>query len=76
MAVILSQMFQHEPNALMGRLYLKAKVYELFSLYFNPTNNPILPNVLFWQMRKMFEKSTKPNKLWLSAWQSLRVCQY
>ena len=36
MAVILSQMFQHEPNALMGRLYLKAKVYELFSLYFNP----------------------------------------
>ena len=36
MAVILSQMFQHETDALMGRLYLKAKVYELFSLYFNP----------------------------------------
>lgn len=36
MAVILSQMFQHQPDALMGRLYLKAKVYELFSLYFNP----------------------------------------
>ena len=32
MAVILSQMFQHEPDALMGRLYLKAKVYELFIL--------------------------------------------
>ena len=39
MAVILSQMFQHEPNALMGRLYLKAKVYELFSclLYTSPS---------------------------------------
>ncbi|MCH1384707.1 MAG: AraC family transcriptional regulator [Flavobacteriaceae bacterium] len=36
MAVILSQMLQHESDALMGRLYLKAKVYELFSLYFNP----------------------------------------
>lgn len=36
MAVVLSQMLQNDSDALMGRLYLKAKVYELFSLYFNP----------------------------------------
>lgn len=36
MAVVLSQILQHQPNALMGRLYLKGKVYELLSLYFNP----------------------------------------
>ncbi len=36
MAVVLSQMFQYAPNAIMGRLYLKAKVYELLSLYFDP----------------------------------------
>ena len=37
MAVVLSQILQHQPNALMSRLYLKGKVYELLSLYFNPT---------------------------------------
>ena len=37
MAVVLSQMLQNDSDALMGRLYLKAKAYELFSLYFNPT---------------------------------------
>jgi len=37
MAVALSQILQHQPNALMSRLYLKGKVYELLSLYFNPT---------------------------------------
>lgn len=37
MAVVLSQILQHHPNALMSRLYLKGKVYELLSLYFNPT---------------------------------------
>ena len=37
MAVVLSQMLQNDSDALMGRLYLKAKVYELFSLYFNPS---------------------------------------
>lgn len=37
MAVVLSQVLQHQPNALMSRLYLKGKVYELLSLYFNPT---------------------------------------
>lgn len=36
MAVALSQILQHQPNALMSRLYLKGKVYELLSLYFNP----------------------------------------
>ena len=37
MAVALSQILQHQPNTLMSRLYLKGKVYELLSLYFNPT---------------------------------------
>ena len=37
MAVALSQILQHQPNSLMSRLYLKGKVYELLSLYFNPT---------------------------------------
>ena len=37
MAVVLSQILQHQPNAFMGRLYLKGKIYELLSLYFNPT---------------------------------------
>lgn len=37
MAVVLSQILQHHPNALMSRLYLKGKVYELLSLYFFPT---------------------------------------
>ncbi len=37
MAVVLSQILQHQPHALMSRLYLKGKVYELLSLYFNPT---------------------------------------
>jgi AraC-like DNA-binding protein len=37
MAVALSQILQHQPNALMSRLYLKGKVYELLSLYFNPS---------------------------------------
>ena len=36
MAVVLSQILNHQPNAMMGRLYLKGKVYELLSLYFNP----------------------------------------
>ena len=47
MAVILSQMFQHEPDALMGRLYLKAKVYELFSLYLTPTTIRYCPMSFF-----------------------------
>ena len=29
--------YQFQPNALMSRLYLKGKVYELLSLYFNPS---------------------------------------
>lgn len=37
MAVVLSQILQHQPHELMSRLYLKGKVYELLSLYFNPT---------------------------------------
>ena len=37
MAVALSQIMRHQPNTLMSRLYLKGKVYELLSLYFNPT---------------------------------------
>ncbi|MDA0780188.1 MAG: AraC family transcriptional regulator [Bacteroidetes bacterium] len=37
MAVALSQILQYQPNTLMSRLYLKGKVYELLSLYFNPT---------------------------------------
>ena len=37
MAVVLSQILQHQPNTLMSRLYLKGKVYELLSLYFNPS---------------------------------------
>ena len=37
MAVVLSQILQQQPNALMSRLYLKGKVYELLSLYFNPS---------------------------------------
>ena len=37
MAVVISQILQHQPNALMSRLYLKGKVYELLSLYFNPS---------------------------------------
>ena len=37
MAVALSQILQHQPNTLMSRLYLKGKVYELLSFYFNPT---------------------------------------
>jgi AraC-like DNA-binding protein len=47
MAVVLSQILHHQPNALMSRLYLKGKVYELLSLYFNPTESTDLAECPF-----------------------------
>ena len=61
--VVLNQMFHYGLHSSLEKLYLKGKVYELLSLYFNKSNNDNAQKCPFLEDEANVEKVRKAKKL-------------
>ncbi len=61
--VVLNQMFHYGLHSSLEKLYLKGKVYELLSLYFNKSNNDDAQKCPFLEDEANVEKVRKAKKL-------------
>ena len=70
MAVVLSQIFNANVHHSMQALYLKGKVYELLSLYFNKNEDADSEQCPFLVDEENVKKFEKLRILYLIKWQS------